>query len=207
MTKLIKKFYRRDDVVEVASDLLGKFLFTNIGGKLTGGIITETEAYAGVTDQASHAYGGRRTRRTEIMYREGGTAYVYLCYGMYSLFNVVTNKKDIPHAVLVRAIHPVEGLEVMTKRRKIKPGAKNFSSGPGTLSIALGIHFSSHSGLSLLDSTIWMEDRKLEISPSMILSGPRIGVEYAGKDALLPYRFRIKPEAVKNNPLFQKLNG
>jgi len=193
-SKLDKRFYLQEDVVEAARNLLGKYLFTRFDGQLTGGIITETEAYAGVIDKASHAFGGRRTNRTETMYSEGGTAYVYLCYGMYSLFNVVTNKKDIPHAVLIRALHPVVGLDIMEKRRKMKPASKNFSGGPGTLSIALGIHFTSHNGLPLAGSEIWIEDRKLKIAPSQITIGPRVGVESAGKDALLPYRFRIRPE-------------
>src|SRR5688572_7863163 len=102
--KLKRDFYTREDVVLVAKELLGKVLCTKWNGKTTSGIITETEAYEGITDRASHAYRGRRTERTEIMYSEGGTAYVYLCYGMHHLFNVVTNKKDIPHAVLIRAV-------------------------------------------------------------------------------------------------------
>src|SRR5436190_15707600 len=114
--KLKKSFYQRDDVVEIAKELLGKYLVTNFNNKLTGGIITETEAYAGIIDRASHAFGGRRTARTEIMYNEGGTAYVYLCYGIHSLFNVVTNKKNIPHAVLIRAIHPTHGIKKMLAR-------------------------------------------------------------------------------------------
>jgi DNA-3-methyladenine glycosylase len=189
MKKLKKEFYLRD-VNVVAKELLGKRLVTNFNGQLTAGLITETEAYAGVTDRASHAYGGRRTARTEIMYSEGGVAYVYLCYGMYSLFNVVTGKKDLPHAVLIRAIQPVTGLETMMKRRKMKSEAKNFSSGPGTLAMALGIHFRKHSGLSLLDSEIWIEEGQ-PVNRSAILTGPRIGVDYAGKDAFLPYRHRI----------------
>jgi len=192
--KLDKRFYLRQDVVAAARNLLGKYLFTCFDGQLTGGIITETEAYAGETDKASHAFGGRRTNRTETMYGEGGTAYVYLCYGLYSLFNVVTNKKDIPHAVLIRALHPVTGLDIMAKRRKMHPGSKNFSSGPGTLSIALGIHFSTHNGLPLEGKEIWIEDRNLKIHPAQIIMGPRVGVDSAGKDALLPYRFRITPE-------------
>jgi DNA-3-methyladenine glycosylase len=191
--KLKKGFYLQEDVVAAARSLLGKHLFTRFDGILTGGIITETEAYAGVNDKASHAFGGRRTNRTETMYSEGGTAYVYLCYGMYSLFNVVTNKKDIPHAVLIRGLHPLEGRDLMAKRRKLHPDSKNFSSGPGTLSIALGIHFTDHNGLSLAGPEIWIEDRQLEVSPSQILTGPRVGVDSAGKDALLPYRFRVKP--------------
>jgi len=191
--KLKKGYYLQEDVVAAARGLLGKFLFTKFNGTVTGGIITETEAYAGVIDKASHAFGGRRTNRTEIMYSEGGTAYVYLCYGMYSLFNVVTNKKDIPHAVLIRGLHPMEGRDLMAQRRKLHPDSKNFSAGPGTLSIALGIHFADHNGLSLAGPEIWLEDRKLEFLPSQILTGPRVGVDSAGKDALLPYRFRVKP--------------
>src|SRR4051812_33790234 len=118
--KLKKSFYHRDDVVQIAKELLGKYLFTNFNNKLTGGIITETEAYCGVIDKASHAYRGRRTARTEIMYNAGGTAYVYLCYGVHSLFNVVTNRKDIPHAILIRAIQPTHGVETILKRRKMK---------------------------------------------------------------------------------------
>lgn len=189
--KLPKKFYLRNNVVKIARDLLGKFLFSSIDGIVTGGIITETEAYAGVNDRASHAFGGRRTTRTEVMYAEGGASYVYLCYGIHSLFNVVTNKKDIPHAILVRAIHPVEGVTRMRNRRNNpKVPDSRLCVGPGTVAQALGIHF-SHSGKSLLENEIWIEDRDIKIKPDIIVTGQRIGVDYAGKDALLPYRFKI----------------
>ena len=138
--KLTRFFYTRTDVVLIAKELLGKYLFTNFDGIFTGGIITETEAYNGVIDRASHAFGERRTARTEIMYSEGGTAYVYLCYGIHSLFNVVTNKKNNPHAVLIRAIHPTHGIEHMLRRRKMPRFKKNLSDGPGKVSEALGIH-------------------------------------------------------------------
>ena len=118
--KLNLAFYQREDVVEVAKDLLGKCLFTRFDNKVTAGIITETEAYAGTGDRASHAFGGRRTARTEVMYSAGGVAYVYLCYGIHSLFNVVTNVEGVPHAVLIRAVYPVRGLETILERRKIK---------------------------------------------------------------------------------------
>ena len=127
------------------------------------------------------------------MYSKGGTAYVYLCYGIHSLFNVVTNKENIPHAVLVRAVFPLEGIEVMRRRRKLKSIKKNFSSGPGTVSQALGIHY-SHSGESLQGKKIWIEDKGIKISSSQIQISKRIGVDYAGKDALLPYRFFIEYE-------------
>lgn len=189
--KLPLSFYRRTDVVRIAKELLGKYLFTSIDGIFTGGIITETEAYNGIIDRASHAYGGRRTTRTEIMYGDGGIAYVYLCYGIHSLFNVVTNKKETPHAVLIRSIKPVEGIDQMRIRRR-RPGISDseLCLGPGTVSQALGIHYSD-TGKSLIGNEIWIEDRKLKIPDSKIICGPRIGVDYAGKDALLPYRFTV----------------
>ena len=118
MSKLSADFYQRDDVLLISHELLGKVLCTNFHGKLTSGIIVETEAYAGITDKASHAYGGRRTKRTKTMYASGGTAYVYLCYGIHHLFNIVTNKENIPHAVLIRAIQPRVGIDIILQRRK-----------------------------------------------------------------------------------------
>ncbi|HXC04323.1 MAG TPA: DNA-3-methyladenine glycosylase [Bacteroidia bacterium] len=189
--KLPLSFYQREDVVLISRELLGKFLVTNTNGVITSGIITETEAYAGVTDKASHAYGGRRTARTETMFGAGGVAYVYLCYGIHHLFNVVTNKEDIPHAVLIRAIQPVDGMATILRRRGMKEQKKNTSAGPGTVSQALGIQVRSN-GLSLTGNKIWIEDRSLIIKQSDIITGSRIGVDYAGKDAKLPYRFLIK---------------
>lgn len=195
--KLPLSFYRRTDVVQIAKELLGKYLITNIDGVVTAGIITETEAYNGEIDRASHAFGGRRTARTEVMYNDGGTAYVYLCYGIHSLFNVVTNKENIPHAVLIRAIYPVEGFEKMlSRRRRPKATKSDLCIGPGTVSQALGIHF-SHTGKSLSGNEIWIEDRKFQIADSKITAGPRIGVDYAGKDALLPYRLRVMHSDLK----------
>ena len=188
--KLQKDFYIREDVVLIAKELLGKVLITNFNGAISAGIITETEAYAGINDRASHAFGGRRTARTEIMYATGGTAYVYLCYGIHHLFNVVTNQKDIPHAVLIRALKPIEGMHVILKRRKQKEISNKLSSGPGTLSQALGIQ-TSHSGENLLGNKIWIEDRGINFSDKEIIKSPRIGVDYAGVDALLPYRFFV----------------
>lgn len=188
MSKLKKDFYLRDDVVQISKELLGKYLFTKLDGKLTAGIITETEAYAGITDKASHAWNGRRTKRTEVMFAEGGTAYVYLCYGIHHLFNIVTNQKDIPHAVLIRAIKPVEGISHILKRRdKIKID-KTISGGPGTASQALGI-LTKHSGIDLTGNKIWVEDKGIKIKGKEIIVGPRVGVDYAGEDAKLPYRF------------------
>jgi DNA-3-methyladenine glycosylase len=194
--KLPLSFYLRDDVVAIARELPGKVIVTRFDGKLTSGIITETEAYAGVVDRASHAYGGRRTTRTEIMFRRGGTAYIYLCYGVHSLFNVVTNKEDIPHAVLVRAIEPLDGLQVILERLGAEAVRKNMCNGPGKASKALGLHFSD-SGTDLLGDTIWLEDRKITVKSKDVLASPRIGIDYAGEDAKLPYRFvwKIPPRA------------
>jgi DNA-3-methyladenine glycosylase len=189
--KLTRDFYLGEDVVQIAKELLGKYLYTNFEGAITAGIICETEAYAGVTDRASHAFGGRRTDRTEIMYHEGGTAYVYLCYGVHSLFNVVTNFKDIPHAVLIRGIQPVEGIDKMLERAGKKKLDNNFGIGPGKVSKALGIHFKD-TGIDLTGNTIWIEDKGLKINEKDIVSSKRIGVDYAGEDALLPYRFILK---------------
>ena len=191
MPKLKKDFYQRDNVVQIAKELLGKFLFTKFNGKITGGIIAETEAYNGTIDRASHAFGGKRTRRTEVMYREGGVAYVYLCYGIHSLFNVVTNKKNIPHAVLIRSIHATDGIELMLKRRNKKSPGKTLANGPGSAAQALGIHY-SHSGINLTGNKIWIEELPLDTSNVQIIITKRIGVEYSGEDANLPYRFVLK---------------
>lgn len=184
-----RSFYTRTDVVRIARDLLGKVLVTDIAGQRTAGVISETEAYAGIGDRASHAHAGKRTRRNEPMYGIGGTTYVYLCYGIHHLFNVVTNNAEEPHAVLIRAIKPLEGIGTMTGRRA---PAKATTAGPGTLSQALGIR-TAHSGLDLLGGTIWIEDRGIVVPDSTVITGPRIGVAYAGDDALLPYRFRVAP--------------
>ena len=190
MPKLTKDFYLRNDVVAISKELLGKYLFTNSDGMLTAGIITETEAYAGVTDKGSHAYNNRRTRRTEIMYAEGGRAYVYLCYGIHHLFNIVTNQKDIPHAVLIRAIKPAEGIDTILKRRNKTVLDEKISAGPGIVTQALAISV-KNTGTDLTGNKIWLEDRGIKIAGKDILAGPRIGIDYAGEDALLPYRFRV----------------
>lgn len=189
--KLNESFYTRTDVVQVAKDLLGKVLVTNINDVLTSGMIVETEAYAGVADKASHAFGGRRTKRTETMYAHGGTAYIYLCYGIHHLFNVVTNVAEVPHAVLIRGIEPLEGIEDMLQRRR-KPGLQpSLTAGPGALSEALGIK-TIHDHKSLLDDTIYIVDRGIIVHKEDIVEGTRVGVAYAKEDALLPYRFSIK---------------
>lgn len=191
MPKLPRSFYLRDDVLQITKELLGKFLITKINGTLTGGMITEAEAYAGEIDSASHAFKGRRTRRNEIMFAGGGTAYVYICYGIHHLFNVVTNQENIPHAILIRGIEPTEGIDRMLKRRNMKALNNNLTAGPGALSQAMGIRV-KHTGLDLLGDTIWIEDRGVKIPPQKIIPTIRVGVEGSGKDARLPYRYIIK---------------
>lgn len=191
MKKLTSDFYLREDVLQIARDLIGKELITNINGTITSGIITETEAYAGVVDRASHAYGGRRTNRTETMYAAGGISYVYLCYGIHHLFNVVTNVKELPHAVLIRNIQPLKGLDTILERRRKKKIDKTLSTGPGTMSEALGIK-TLHNGFDLTGDAIWIEDAGINVADEVVKITPRIGVDYAGEDAKLPYRFVIE---------------
>jgi len=190
---LPREFYTRTDVVQIANELLGKVLYTSFENEITAGIITETEAYAGVTDKASHAYNNRRTARTEIMYRTGGTAYVYLCYGIHSLFNIVTSVEDNPHAVLIRGIEPLHGIEIMKMRSGKNKLELRSGTGPGNVSKLLGIKV-IHSGLNLCENLwerkIWIQDEGIKVPVDEVKSGPRIGIEYAAEDALLPYRFQ-----------------
>ena len=187
-TKLPASFYANDDVVMLARQLLGKLLITNKDGGLSAGRIIETEAYRGPTDKASHAYGGRRTARTEIMFAKGGVAYVYLCYGIHHLFNVVTGAKDVPHAVLIRAIEPIEGKEIMMQRLGINKWNADIGAGPGKLTRALGIRVED-SGFSLRSDQLFIAEDGFV--PEEVIATPRIGVDYAGEDALLPYRFVV----------------
>jgi DNA-3-methyladenine glycosylase len=188
--KLAREFYTRADVLEVARDLLGKKLVVpNRSGSRVSGIIVETEAYRGPEDRASHAFGGRRTNRTETMYALGGTAYVYFVYGMYNQFNVVTNVEDIPHAILVRALEPIEGLDIIRRRR---PGRSEYewTSGPGRLCKSLGIDRKLDKA-DLLGDRVWLEEG-VSISPREIARGPRIGIDYAEKWITKPWRFWVR---------------
>ena len=188
--KLEHSFYLRNDVVGIARELLGKVVCTRIDGRLTRALITETEAYAGVADKASHAYGDRRTKRTEPMYGAGGIAYVYLCYGIHHLFNIVTNRKGVPHAILIRSGKPLFGTSLMLERRRKNDVDKRLLGGPGSFAQALGIR-TSDTGADLSGSRIWIEDQGLETSGSKITAGPRVGIDYAEEDAQRPYRFRL----------------
>jgi len=186
-TKLSRSFYLREDTVAVARDLLGKLLvIPDAQGSRVSGAIVETEAYLGTEDRAAHSYGGRRTPRNEVMYGHAGHVYVFFVYGMYHQFNVVTGPPDHPHAILIRAIEPVEGIDVMRERRGPMKG-KNLTSGPGKLCIAFAIDRSLN-GEDLLGDRVWIEKQK-SLAESEIATGPRIGIDYAGDDATKPWRF------------------
>lgn len=188
--KLPRGFYTRADVLEVARDLLGRILVVPTrGGTRAAGRIVETEAYRGPEDRASHAWAGRRTRRTETMYALGGTAYVYLVYGMYHQFNVVTGEADVPHAVLIRALEPLEGLGLMRRRRPGRPDAR-LASGPGALCLALGID-RSFDRVDLLGDRVWLEEGAGP-GRGAVARGPRVGIDYAGAWAARPWRFWLR---------------
>ena len=189
--KLTPTYYQNPDVEFMAKDLLGKILYTNKNGELTAGIITETEAYFGIDDKASDAKGNRRTARTEIMYGPGGSAYVYLCYGIHYLLNIVVSGSDDAKCVLIRAVEPFSGSEIIEQRRKMSVQKTSVSSGPGSLSKALGID-SSLNGKELSGDEIWIEDIGNRYASDEIAAVPRVGVDYAKEHALLPLRFYIK---------------
>lgn len=197
--KLPLSYYYNQDVLFLAQDLLGKVLFTEINGEIAAGIIVETEAYNGISDKASHAYGGRRTDRTETLYNQGGISYVYLCYGIHHLFNVVTSIENDPHAVLVRAVEPLIGKEIMELRRNMPASKAAISSGPGSAAKALGID-RSFNKKDLNGSEIWIEDHGIRYASDTIAAGPRIGVAYAQEDALLPWRFFVNGNKYVSKP-------
>lgn len=188
--KLTRDFFLRDDTLVIARDLLGKLVVVPTdNGERISGMIVETEAYYGVTDKAAHSYGGRRTARNEVTYGIGGHAYVFFVYGMYYQLNFVTGPLDDPHVVLIRALEPVEGIEIMRARRGPMKD-KNLTSGPGKLCIALGIDRSLN-GADLTADKIWLEDHKT-FSRDDIAAGKRIGIDYAAEDAEKPWRFWVK---------------
>ena len=162
-----------------------------MNNQITGGIIIETEAYKGAEDRACHAYNYRKTKRNHAMYQNGGIAYIYLCYGIHYLLNVVTHTEGVPHAVLIRAIFPTFGIETMLKRRKKNSLNPKLTSGPGSVCQALGIDL-SHNAISLNSPCVWIANSDVLIDQSQIYQGPRIGVDYAGQDALLPWRFKLE---------------
>ena len=198
--KLPQQFYEGDDVVAISRALLGKYLFTCIDGAITGGYIVETEAYNGIIDRASHAYGNRLTPRTKTMFEQGGIAYVYLCYGIHEMFNVVTSVEGQPHAILIRAINPTDGVDIMQFRRNMPVVKPTITSGPGSVAKALGISRTVNA-VSLQGDQIRIEDKGLNFLDDQVAAVPRVGVDYAGDDALLPFRFYVK-----GNPYVSKPN-
>jgi DNA-3-methyladenine glycosylase len=190
MSRLPVGFYQSNDVAAIARELIGKVLITKKRRFLTSGIITETEAYH-QQEKACHAYNGRRTSRTEVLFGPGGWSYVYLCYGIHYLFNITTGTKGEAAAVLIRSIEPCKGLELMLERRGLNQPETRLTTGPGNLTKALGISFKSN-GVHLTKSKeLWIESRK-QIPEYQICTSRRIGVDYAEEDALLPWRFYIK---------------
>ncbi len=188
--KLPLEFYRRENTIQIARELLGKALVAPAKkNRRVSGVIVETEAYLGPEDRAAHSYNHRRTARNEIMYADGGVAYVFFVYGMYHQFNVVTGPAEVPHAILVRAIEPQDGIDLMRSRRG-KMADTNLTSGPGKLAIALGIDKSFNSE-DLGGSKIWIE-RAPPLQDRDIVSGKRIGINYAAEYAQKPWRFWVR---------------
>ena len=188
---LKRDFYTRADTLRVARELLGKRLVVpSADGARVSGRVVEVEAYLGAEDRAAHSYGGRRTRRTETMFGVGGTAYVFFVYGIHHQFNVVTGPEGQPHAVLVRAVEPEEGVELMKERRPVRK-ERELTSGPGKLCRALGLDLSFDGEDLTRGGRAWLEETGVKLRPDEIASGPRIGVAYAAEDALKPWRFWV----------------
>jgi DNA-3-methyladenine glycosylase len=197
--KLPESYYLDTDVVKLSRDLIGKYLFSRLDGVITGGYIVETEAYNGVIDKASHAYGNRLTPRTQTMFMQGGVAYVYLCYGIHEMLNIVTSVEGQPHAILIRAINPTIGLDIMQYRRNMAIIKPTITMGPGSVAKALGVSRKIN-GISLQSDTLWLEDQGLTFADDEVAAVPRVGVDYAGDDALLPYRFYVKGNSYVSKP-------
>ncbi|WKN41449.1 DNA-3-methyladenine glycosylase [Tunicatimonas pelagia] len=191
MRILDNTFYQRSDVLQISRELLGKYLFTEIDGDITGGKVVETEAYAHQGDRATEMHLNRRNTRTDVMFQPGGVAYVYTVYRIHRMFNIIANKEGKPDAVLIRAIEPSTGIEIMKQRREIND-EKRLTAGPGMLTQALGIS-TDHYGIPVTTGKIiWLEDRGEAVNDDNIIASPRVGIDYAGEDAQLPWRFRIK---------------
>ena len=189
--KLPLSFYQRDDAVLIARELLGKHIYTCIDGVITGGIIVETEAYQGPEDRGSHAYNHRKTPRNEMMFSAGGVVYMYICYGIHDMLNIVTGENGVSHAVLVRAIEPTVGVEVMRKRRNLFTEDTRLCRGPGALAKALGLA-KGHDGTSLLEDTIWLEDKSEGLEDNEIIASARVGMNFDGPYKTIPWRFYVR---------------
>jgi DNA-3-methyladenine glycosylase len=198
---LSQDFYTRDDVLQISRELLGKILVAKIDGIRTTGMIVETEAYKAPEDKACHAYNNRYTERTKTMFEDGGVAYVYVCYGIHHLFNAVTGTEGMAHAVLVRAIEPLEGLKAMEERRGMEGGKRSITNGPGKFTAAMGIR-KYHNGLALWNaqSSISIWDDALVVTRDEVVTGPRVGMTSAEECAHWPWRFRIRNNKWTSKP-------
>lgn len=202
MSLLPRSFFVREDVVQIAKDLLGKYLVSHIDGVITEGIIVETEAYRAPDDKGCHAYQNRLTERTSTMFEIGGTSYVYICYGVHNLFNVVTGPEGAAHAVLIRAIEPTKGEDHMLERRSFSKLKKELTNGPGKFTKAMNIT-KSQNGISLLskDNQLWLEKRSNPVAEKEIIAGPRVGMsKYVAECSNWPWRFRIKDNPWSSKP-------
>lgn len=192
-------FYQQEDVVSVASQLLGKYVYSQIDGKITGGIIVETEAYRGPDDRGSHAYDDKKTARNQMMYQAGGLAYMYICYGIHDMLNIVTGAEGMSHAVLIRALQPQTGLGEMRIRRNIFDEDKRLCQGPGALTKALGL-IKLHNGYDLQGDVIWLEDKGLTYNENDIIASPRVGMNFDGPYKTIPWRFYVKGNQFVSRP-------
>jgi DNA-3-methyladenine glycosylase len=200
MNKLPLSFYRRENIFQIANELIGKIVVSDVDGIRTSGRIVELEAYNGVVDRASHAFSGKRTSKNETMYAEAGKAYMYICYGIHDMFNVVTNEKDIPHAILIRAVEPIEGVDTMMQRRGLTSFSNKLTSGPGNVCKALGLT-KALDGSFLNGKTVFIAADDFEIEASGIHRSARIGMTSAGEDTFQPYRYYVKGNPfVSSNP-------
>ncbi|MGV3684922.1 MAG: DNA-3-methyladenine glycosylase [Daejeonella sp.] len=197
--KLPLEFYRQDDVLLVARQLLGKHLYSFVDGQLTGGIIIETEAYKGPEDRGSHAYNNKRTARNEMMYAPGGVAYMYICYGIHDMLNIVTGLAETSHAALIRAVEPIEGVGIMRARRNVFNDDRRLCQGPGALTKAMGLT-KLHNGTDLQGDTIWLEDRGLHFIDDQVHASARVGMNFDGPYKTIPWRFYLRGSQYVSRP-------
>lgn len=197
--KLPVGFYRQDDVVSVARDLLGKYVYSLVDGQLTGGIIVETEAYRGPDDRGSHAYNNKRTPRNEMMYSAGGVAYMYICYGIHDMLNIVTGTEGMSHAALIRAIEPIEGLDIMRIRRGVFDQDRRLCQGPGALAKALGLT-KLHNGADLQGDIVWLTDHGITYRDEQVVASARVGMNFEGPYKTIPWRFYVRGNQFVSRP-------
>ena len=190
--KLGLDFYQRPDVLQIARELLGKHLYTNINGVITAGRVVETEAYRHEGDHSLALHLQRKRRQAQGLYQPGGHAYIYTVYDRHALFNLTTHDAAHPDAVLIRAVEPLVGIEEMLRRRGLGALVRGLTAGPGVLSQALGIS-PAFSGTALNGDALWFEDHGEPVADADVLASARVGLAYAGPEAAgLPWRFRVR---------------